>query len=162
MTALRREVVQEVDAPAEQVWEMVSDLPRMGEWSPENLGGEWVSGTPGAVGARFKGRNKRSRASWSTTCEVVESERGRVFAFAVGNPTRPSATWRYELDPLPGGRTRVRESFVLPKQAGPASRLFTRLTIGVKDREADLEAGMRQTLSRLAEAARRTPGTPPG
>lgn len=162
MTGLTRGVTQDVDAPVEQVWEMVSDLTRMGEWSPENRGGQWLSGTPGQVGARFKGRNKRGRVAWSTTCEVIASEPGRVFAFVVGSPDRPSATWRYELDPLPGSRTRVRESFLLPGPAGRLERLVTRLTLGVTDREADLEDSVRHTLSSLAEAARRAPAAPPG
>ncbi|MBV8986815.1 MAG: SRPBCC family protein, partial [Acidimicrobiia bacterium] len=29
----------DIDAPPERLYDMVSDLSRMGEWSPENLGG---------------------------------------------------------------------------------------------------------------------------
>src|SRR3954468_6506548 len=48
-------VSRDVPAPAERVWEMVSDLPRMGEWSPENEGGEWIGGaTAAAPGAKFR------------------------------------------------------------------------------------------------------------
>lgn len=155
MSAVRHEVALEVDATAALVWQLVSDVTRTGEWSPENLGGEWLSGTPRAVGARFRGRNRRGRATWSTTCEVVESEPGHVFAFAVGPPERPDAVWRYALSPLPDGRTLVRESFELPRPLGAAARLLTRLTTGVRDREADLVDGMRQTLARLADTARR-------
>ena len=35
-------ITQDISAPAELVWALVTDLPRMGEWSPEHLGGEWV------------------------------------------------------------------------------------------------------------------------
>ncbi|MFY8159652.1 MAG: SRPBCC family protein, partial [Ilumatobacteraceae bacterium] len=42
----------EIKAPVEKVWAMITDLPRMGEWSPENKGGEWMKGaTTAAVGA---------------------------------------------------------------------------------------------------------------
>ncbi|MEY3619020.1 MAG: hypothetical protein RL726_1718, partial [Actinomycetota bacterium] len=61
-------VSKEIAASPEVVWEMVSDLTRMGEWSPENKGGEWIKGATGpAVGASFKGRNSNGKKSWSTT-----------------------------------------------------------------------------------------------
>jgi uncharacterized protein YndB with AHSA1/START domain len=154
MSAVTRQVSVDVDASPEQVFDLVSDVTRMGEWSPESTGGQWRSGTPGAVGATFRGNNRRGRASWSTTCQVVASERGRVFAFAVGTADTPSTRWRYELVPLADGRTRVAESFELPRPMSSAARLLTRLTLGVRDREADLEDGMRTTLERLAAAVR--------
>ncbi len=158
MSGPSRTVTAIVDAPPDLVWELVSNLRRMSEWSPENQGGEWIAGTPGEVGARFKGRNKRGRASWSTTCEVLEAERGRTFAFGVGTAGRPDTTWRFQLSPLPGGRTEVVEEFTMRKPAGALTRLLTRLTTGVRDREADLEEGMRHTLERLAATARREAG----
>jgi Polyketide cyclase / dehydrase and lipid transport len=36
------EASRHFDASPEVLYEMVSDLPRMGEWSPENTGGRWV------------------------------------------------------------------------------------------------------------------------
>ena len=45
---------RQIAAPAEKVWALVSDLPRMGEWSPENEGGAWADGATGpAMGATF-------------------------------------------------------------------------------------------------------------
>lgn len=149
-----------VQAPAEIVWNLVSDVTRIGEWSPETEAAEWVSGAPGEVGARFRGRNRRGRSAWSTTCEVVESVPGRTFAFAVGKLARPSARWRYELEEV-GGTTRVTESFVLPKPLGLLSRLTTRMFLGVRDREADLLEGMQQTLQRLKAAAEQAGATQP-
>lgn len=59
---------RDIAAPAEKLWSLVSDLPRMGEWSPENAGGKWVKGATGpALGARFKGNNKNGVRRWSTT-----------------------------------------------------------------------------------------------
>ena len=40
-------VTQEIGAPAEQVWAMVSDVTRMGEWSPESEGAAWLGGATG-------------------------------------------------------------------------------------------------------------------
>jgi hypothetical protein len=51
---------RDMATPAAKVWSLVSDLPWMGEWSPENAGGKWVKGATGpAKGARFRGTNKR-------------------------------------------------------------------------------------------------------
>ena len=161
MTAVRRSVTAPVPASPAVVWRLVSDVTRVGEWSPETASAAWVSGEPGTVGARFKGRNKRGRSSWSTTCQVVESEPGRSFAFVVGKPAKPSASWRYEIAPAPGGSS-VTESFELPKPLGAAARLFTRLTTGVRDRESDLVQGMEQTLARLAAVAEREAAQSPG
>jgi len=141
----------DISAPREQVWAMVSDVTRIGEWSPEAVAGEWLDGATGpAVGARFKGRSKR-RGSWSTTCTVTAATPGREFAFSVG---KGETTWRYDLSPVDGG-SRVTESFEIVKVPGPIGRWSTKLGTGVawEDREADLVLGMRETLRRLKAAA---------
>lgn len=156
---MRRSTEVAVAAPADIVWKMVSDVTRIGEWSPETQSAEWVSGEPGSVGARFRGRNRRRRWTWSTTCEVIESSPGRTFAFAVGTPAKASTVWRYELGPTREGCT-VTESFELRKPLGRASRLSTRLLLGVRDREADLMEGMQHTLAALKETAERETAMP--
>ena len=142
-----------IAADASRVWSMVTDVTRMGEWSPETEGAEWLDGATGpAVGARFRGHNRRGRSKWSTTCEVIESEPGRRFTFAVGSAAKPETVWRYRFDPVPEG-VEVTESFELTKGLGFGSRLVTRVTIGVKDRIADLEEGARTTLAALKRVA---------
>ncbi|HEX6676743.1 MAG TPA: SRPBCC family protein [Actinomycetes bacterium] len=156
----RRAVTVHVDAPPRTVWDLVSDVTRMGEWSPETTGAEWLDGAAGPTeSARFRGHNRRGWSRWSTTCTVLAAVPGEVFAFAVGPPENPWTVWRYQLSP-DGAGTRVTESFLLTKPLSLASRLRFR-TAGARDREADLEQGMRTTLERLravAEAAR-TPQT---
>lgn len=140
-----------VAAPPEAVWAMVTDLPRMGEWSPENKGGEWLDGATGpAVGARFRGRNQRGKSKWSTTVTVTEAEPGRSFAFRAAG--RPATQWRYRFEPVADG-TRVTESFALDAPLGVFNRLLTRVTTGVTDRRADMEEGVRTTLANLKAAA---------
>ena len=142
-----------IAASPERVWALVSDVTRMGEWSPENVGGRWLDRATGpAVGARFRGTNRRGKRSWSTTCQVLVADPGRELAFATGSAARPQTVWRYQMGPVPEG-TRLRESFELVRGNGAISRLITRLTIGVLDRRADLEEGVRTTLARLREVA---------
>lgn len=141
-----------IAAPADQLWSMVADVTRIGEWSPEAVGAEWIDGATGpAVGARFRGHNRRGKTRWSTTCEVIECEPGSRFAFATKGAAKPETIWRYEFEPLAAG-TRVTESFELVKPLGSFSNLVTRVTTGVKDRRADLEQGARETLAALRRA----------
>ena len=142
-----------IHADRERLWSMVSDVTRVGEWSAETDRAEWLDGATGpAVGSRFKGYNRRGRSRWSTVCEVIEADPGRTFAFAVGGAAKPETIWRYRFERSDDG-VQVTETFQLVKRLTFLSRLVTRLTIGVKDREADLEAGIRLTLGRLKQVA---------
>jgi len=141
----------EIGAPADKVWGMVSDVTRVGEWSPETVSAEWLDGAGGpALGARFKGHNKR-KGPWSTTCTVTECDPGRTFGFSVG---KGETTWRYDLAPTDAG-CRVTETFEIVRVPGLISRSFTKLGTGVTwaEREDDLVAGMRETLRRLKAVA---------
>jgi hypothetical protein len=83
-----------------KVWELVSDVTKIGRYSPETFEAEWLEGATGpSVGAKFRGhvkRNQKGPIYW-TTCTVTSSEPGREFAFGVGRPedlqrTHPKAT----------------------------------------------------------------------
>jgi len=74
----------EINAPVEKVWAMITDLPRMGEWSPENQGGEWAKGATGpAIGATFKGRNKNGKKKWGTNVVVNACDAPKKFSFGL-------------------------------------------------------------------------------
>ncbi|MDQ3107570.1 MAG: SRPBCC family protein, partial [Actinomycetota bacterium] len=63
----------EIEAPADVVWKLVSDLSRMGEWSPETVKIEWKgSATEPAIGASFTGTNQNGNKKWSTKGRIVE------------------------------------------------------------------------------------------
>lgn len=144
----------DVHAPAEALWALVTDVTRAGEWSPEATGGVWLDGATGpAVGARFKGSNRRGRTKWATTCEVTEADPGREFSFVTGRPGKPETVWRYVFEAAGDGATRVTESFELVKPLGAVSNFVTRVTTGVKDRRADLEENVRVSLARIKEIA---------
>ena len=146
-----------IRATPRSVWALVADVTRMGEWSPETTSCEWLDGATGpAVGARFRGYNRRGWSKWSTTCEVTACEPAREFSFVVGGSHDPQTVWSYVFVPLRGG-VEVRESFELVAPLTGLDRTLTRLLARVKDREADLEDQMRETLSRLKATAEASP-----
>lgn len=140
-------VTVHVAASPEAVWALVSDVTRIGEFSPETFEAEWLDGATGpAVGARFRGhvkRNGKGPTYW-TTCTVTVCEPGRAFAFAVGPGTKAVNTWRYELVPA-GGGTEVTESFALAKT--PLLRLYWFLLGWTRGRTN--QKGMETTLQRI-------------
>ena len=100
-TAMRRdaalEVSTEVCASPDVVWALLSDLSRMGEWSPECTGVRWRGGAPGArPGTRFSGRNRKGLWRWSTKCTVVAALPGRELAWTVSffGSTSGEPGWR--------------------------------------------------------------------
>ena len=146
-------------APAGRVWDVVADITRIGEFSPETFEAEWLDGAAGpAAGARFRGhvrRNGRGPVYW-TTCTVTASDPGREFAFNVAGPGGATLnSWRYELRPGPDG-TDVTESFELPDML--VTRLYW-LLAGRARRRANLD-GMRATLEGIKVAAEAA--SPPG
>ncbi|MCF3132276.1 SRPBCC family protein [Streptomyces olivochromogenes] len=99
------EVTTWIDAPPQRVWELVSDVTLMPGMSDELASTAWLDGATGAaLGARFVGRSKHQAfGEWATTSTVVECEPARVFAWAVEDPDRPSALWRFRLEPKDDG-----------------------------------------------------------
>lgn len=122
-SSLSGSVTVHMQAPPDRVWALVSDVTRIGSFSPETFEAEWLDGATGpAVGARFRGhvkRNGRGPVYW-TTCTVTASEPGKEFAFSVGVKDTVVNTWRYELLAA-GGGTDVTESFALKDS------MFTRI-----------------------------------
>jgi Polyketide cyclase / dehydrase and lipid transport len=144
------EVSKVIAASPEQLYALVSDLPRMGEWSSENNGGKWLNGATGAVvGAKFKGKNAHGRRRWSTLATVVTADPGHEFAFDVTSAGLKVARWGYRLAAVDGG-TEVTEYW--SDHRSPAIAKITGVVVGVTDRVQHNRAGMEQTLDRLAAA----------
>jgi uncharacterized protein YndB with AHSA1/START domain len=144
----------DIAAPPERVYALVSDITRMGEWSPECVRCTWTKGaTAPVVGARFKASNKGGRGpAWANTPTVTVAEPGREFAFNRSGPGIGSYTWRYVMEPTASG-TRLTESFDAEKVLGPVMTWLTEKWTGSTDRDADLRRGMTTTLTRLKAAA---------
>lgn len=140
-----------IDAPAERVWELVSDLPGMGAFSPENAGGSWAGGATGPTqGAVFTGRNGAGLRRWSTRSTVTRCEPGRAFAFAVSSVGLPVAEWSYDVQP-DGDGCRLTEAW--HDRRGALMVVLGKLVSGVGDREAFTAASIEQTLSRVRARA---------
>ena len=89
------------------LYDMVSDVTRMGEWSPICKECWWDEGDSAKVGSCFTGRNVTPERTWETRSEVVAAEPGREFVFVVGNSL---ARWGYTFNAVDGG-TNVTESW---------------------------------------------------
>ena len=141
----------DINAPADKVWSMVTDLPRMGEWSPENQGGEWAKGATGAaVGAVFRGTNKNGKKQWSTSVKVNQCDAPRTFSFGLMLLGKNWCDWIYEIEPTATG-CRVTHSWV--DHRTPLAGTLGKWASGVADRATHNKANMEVTLANLKKAA---------
>ena len=91
----------------ETLYDMVSDVTRMGEWSPVCKACWWDDGEGPRVGAWFTGRNELPERTWETRSQVVAADRGREFAFEVNSGW---VRWGYTFTAVDSG-TQVTESW---------------------------------------------------
>jgi uncharacterized protein YndB with AHSA1/START domain len=149
----------DIMAPPETIYDLVSNLPRMGEWSPECRRLEWLQGSSEAViGATFVGHNEggpRKLMKWSRHGRVLAADRGREFAFITDEGGRESTEWRYQFELTDVG-TRVTESYTV-KWIPTWARIIDVPT----NRARELREGMTHTLDQLKTAAESatTPGS---
>jgi hypothetical protein len=136
---------------ARELYDMVSDVTRMGEWSPVCTACWWDEGAGPRAGAWFTGRNEADGETWQTRCLVVAAEPGREFAFQVGGDR---ARWGYTFVPADDG-TRVTESW----QFLPAGVAFFEKRFGadaaaeIAGRSRDARTGIPATLAALKRTA---------
>lgn len=140
-----------VAASPQQLYDLVSDVTRTGEWSPICAACWWDEGAGPQVGSWFTGRNETPDRTWETRSQVVAAEPGREFAWLVGGRL---ARWSYLLEPVEGG-TRLTESWeFLP--AGLelfAERYGDDAEAQVADRTAAAHRGIPATLARIKQIA---------
>lgn len=146
---MHREASIEINASAEAVYDLISDLPRMGEWSPENTGGEWQDGGSGKVGDRYIGHNQAGEREWSVPVMVTAADRGRHFEFVTRPDEGPCVRWAYRLEATEAG-TRVTE--VWDVEQLPAS-LQGRTQEQLDGRSQAVEAALATTLAALKATA---------
>lgn len=106
--AASHEASIEIAASPEHVYDLVADITRMGEWSPENVGADWIDDGAGRKGDWFEGHNKSGDKEWTRACEVARADRGSDFTFVVGGVADNCTWWSYEMEPT-GVGTRLTE-----------------------------------------------------
>lgn len=143
-----------IDASAETVYRAVSDVRRMGEWSPECMG-VWSRSRRFDVGSRFIGFNRRRLWFWFTSCTVVRAEKAHDFAFNVSTFGMPVALWGYRFEDRDGGSlvTEYWEDLRSGRSA-PVAKLLGLVFTGTPpaNRATVNRDGMRTTLARLKAA----------
>ena len=154
---MRGEVTVHMNAQPEKVWDLVTDVTRIGEFSPETFDGKWVQGATGpAVGARFKGhvkRNQKGPTYW-TECKVTVYEPNRAFEYdVVMRGDRPVNTWGYRLAQSNGGGTDVTEYFRLAENVG--TKIYWALLGRLRGKTND--RNMRTTLERMKKVVETQP-----
>jgi len=142
-----------VALPPADLYDMIADVSRMGEWSPICRACWWDDGDGPRIGGRFTGRNETADRTWETRSEVIAAEPGREFAFVVGESL---VRWGYTFSPAEGG-TQLTESWeFLP--AGIA--LFTQrygddAEAQIADRTQAAHGSIPVTLAAIRRAAER-------
>ena len=119
VTGASVEVSLEVTGTPPQIWDLVSDVTRIGEWSPECVDAWWSDAEHASptIGARFEGHNRYPGGFEATSqCVVTEASRPDTFTWVVLDPDeqldRPGSTWSYELAPSGPDTTMVTHRFV--------------------------------------------------
>ena len=150
-----------IEASPEVLYDVVADVTRTPELSPEVVACEWIDGATGPeVGARFRARNHVGRGpDWHNTPVVTVAERGREFAFSRTEKGAGTVAWSYRLTPEATG-TRVALSYDVTSPLSVIGWFVIGVLYGRKDRRGDLRRGMTTSLERLAALTekRTTPG----
>jgi hypothetical protein len=135
----------------EELYDLVSDVTRTGEWSPVCRACWWDEGATGQAGDWFTGRNEVPGRTWETRNQVVVADRGREFAWLVAGRL---VRWGFTCTPVDGG-TRLTETW----EFLPAGRAFFAERYGedaqrqIEDRTRAAHAGIPATLAAIKAIA---------
>ncbi len=137
------EVAVVVDAAPEQVYDVLTDVTRIAEWSHECRQAQWLGETTKpVVGGQFRGTNTVNRFTWSRTCTITALEPGRLFAYRTnGGVPADSTAWSFQLEPVEGG-TRVTQRYEVLEFARWAELLTVALVPPHRDRSDALRADL--------------------
>jgi len=153
----------DIDADPDAVYTMVADMARMGDWSPENVGGRWLGDATGfVVGAQFRGDNRRGLRGpnskgvlrWHTMSTVSEVDPGRRLAFTVVFLGSEVSEWRYSFETTAKGCT-VTERWT-DRRTARGRRIddaYVRYALRTKDRGEWNLRNIRTTLANLKSKA---------
>lgn len=144
----------DVAAPREVVYDLLADITRMPEWSPEVTRcarlGDATQATPGT---QFRGWSRKGWRRWSTLSTVSQADRPERFEWHVTFARLPVATWRYRFTEDAVGTT-ITETVI--DQRGRLLRQLSPFITGSRNRQARNSETMHVTLERLKDAAERS------
>lgn len=156
----------QVSASPAEIYAVVSDLTRSKEWSPECMGGEWISGPPSAVGSVFRGENLRGedvvgwaplvRGTWHTEARVVAAEPGRTFRWMMLTHAREDqeSVWGFDVEDAGDGTSWLIHHFRMGRATAGIHKIVENLDEEARKRfvydwTAKLEQDLDATLSRI-------------
>lgn len=135
----------DIAAAPEQVWNVISNLKRMPEFSPQTLRMQPI-GKKIRTGTWTINFNTDGKAYWPTTSRVVRFEPNKAIAFRV-NENR--AIWSFTLEPTTDG-TRLVQRRDCPNGTTWFSRKSIDAAMGGEEHfEQVLVQGMNETLGRI-------------
>lgn len=135
----------DINCSPREVYDTISQLERMGEWSPENFGGAWLKGDGTSVGDEFEGINRIGEREWTAVATITRCDPGEAFCFAVGPADDPGTTWGYLFE-ASGDGTTVTETWDVLRLP---STLETYSAEQLAQRKAGVQESMRTTLANL-------------
>ena len=143
-------------------WQLVTDIPRIGAFSPECVAATWMNGAAGpAEGARFEGTNRvvdeatDNEFVWVRPCMVTVAKPPERFSYTVGDryDGTPATLWDFQIEATDTG-CRITQRFQHLPQGLSGIRLQadadpTRAEAIIEERTRALAAGMDETLRRM-------------
>ena len=140
-----------VAVPPAELYALVSDPTRMGQWSPQCRQCWWDDAAATGVGAWFTGRNETHERTWETRSQVVVAEPGREFAWEVNNGW---VRWGFALEPVDAGSRLTQSWHFLPKGIeGFGERFGERAEAEIQKRSDAALSGIPATLAAIKATA---------
>lgn len=141
-----------IEAPAQTVYDIVSDITRTGEWSPVCTSCWWDDDViAGVVGAWFTGRNELPDRTWETRSQVVSAEPGREFAWVVGGKF---VRWGYTFTEVDAGTALTESWEFLPEGIAMFGEKYgDQASAQIADRTQQALSGIPKTLSAIKRIA---------
>jgi len=138
----------EINAAPAEVWALVTDIPRMAQWSPQVVRST-VKGGVVKNGATFRNLNRQGPLFWPTSGKVVRFTPNADFAFRI---KENGTVWSFELAENETGGTTVTQRRELPNGISKVSVGLTKVAFGGQEKFSDrLQDGMAQTLQKLKD-----------
>lgn len=141
-----------IDALPEVLYDLIADVTRTPERTPDIVRCEWIDGAAGpAVGARFKAINRGGRGpNWSNKPVVTVADRGQEFSFTRTELFAGTILWRHRFT-HEGEGTRMAVSYEVIRPVSLVGWFIIGTLYGAKDRRSALRLSMEESLERVAE-----------